>query len=54
MRFLEKLQPLALLVLRVAVGLSFVAHGYPKLNHVLDNLPHGFVVGAAADLNQIG
>ena len=31
MQFLEKLQPLTLLVLRVAVGLSFVTHGYPKL-----------------------
>ena len=31
MQFLEKLQPLTLLVLRVAVGLYFVTHGYPKL-----------------------
>lgn len=31
MRSLEKLKPLALLFLRVAVGIIFVYHGYPKL-----------------------
>lgn len=31
MRSLEKLKPLALLLLRVAVGIIFVYHGYPKL-----------------------
>ncbi len=31
MQFLEKLKPLGLLVLRVAVGASFMFHGYPKL-----------------------
>src|SRR5579863_2186282 len=30
MQFLEKLKPL---VLRVALGASFIFHGYPKLNH---------------------
>src|ERR1700680_4957875 len=32
MQFLEKLKPLGLLVLRVAVGASFMFHGYPKLS----------------------
>jgi putative oxidoreductase len=31
MHTLEKLKPLALLLLRVAVGLIFIYHGYPKL-----------------------
>ena len=33
MQFLEKLKPLGLLVLRVALGAAFVFHGYPKLAH---------------------
>ncbi len=31
MRFLEKLKPLGLLVLRLSVGIAFMTHGYPKL-----------------------
>jgi putative oxidoreductase len=31
MRSLEKLKPLALFLLRVALGIIFVYHGYPKL-----------------------
>jgi putative oxidoreductase len=31
MRGLEKLRPLALLLLRLAIGVIFVSHGYPKL-----------------------
>jgi putative oxidoreductase len=31
MQFLEKLKPLGLLVLRLAIGASFIFHGYPKL-----------------------
>jgi putative oxidoreductase len=31
MRNLEKLKPLALLLLRVAIGVIFIYHGYPKL-----------------------
>ena len=33
MKALNALQPLALLVLRVALGIIFVAAGYPKLTH---------------------
>jgi putative oxidoreductase len=32
MQFFEKLKPLGLLVLRVALGASFLFHGYPKLS----------------------
>ena len=31
MRFLDRLQPLALLALRVALGAIMAAHGYPKV-----------------------
>ncbi len=31
MQFLEKLKPLALLLLRCALGIIFMFHGYPKL-----------------------
>ncbi|MBZ5661816.1 MAG: DoxX family protein [Acidobacteriia bacterium] len=31
MQFLERLKPLGLLVLRVALGASFLFHGYPKI-----------------------
>ncbi len=33
MQRLEKLEPLALLLLRWAVGITFICHGYPKLAH---------------------
>lgn len=33
MQSLEKLKPLALLLLRVALGLIFIFHGFPKLAH---------------------
>lgn len=46
MQFLEKLKPLGLLVLRVALGAAFVFHGYPKLTnpaHALRAFPsYGF------------
>jgi putative oxidoreductase len=31
LRYLDRLQPLALLVLRVVLGVVMVAHGYPKV-----------------------
>lgn len=33
MQSLEKLKPFALLLLRVALGVIFIFHGYPKLTH---------------------
>jgi putative oxidoreductase len=33
MQFLEKMKPLGLLVLRLAVGASFLYNGYPKLSN---------------------
>ncbi len=33
MKFLDSLQPLALVLLRTALGIIFITHGYPKLIH---------------------
>lgn len=33
MKFLDSLQPLALVLLRAALGIIFITHGYPKLIH---------------------
>jgi len=43
MRFLNGLQPLGLLVLRIALALIFVYHGYPKLVHPTDMIRQFFV-----------
>lgn len=46
MQFLEKLKPVSLLVLRFAVGVTFIGHGYEKLSdipHFLQAFPgYGF------------
>ena len=34
MRFLNSLQPVGLLILRIALGIIFIYHGYPKLAHL--------------------
>ena len=34
MKFLNSLQPVGLLVLRIALGIIFLSHGYPKLAHL--------------------
>ena len=34
MKILNRLQPIALLVLRIALGIIFMSHGYPKLGHL--------------------
>jgi putative oxidoreductase len=34
LRFLNTLQPVGLLMLRIALGIIFIAHGYPKLAHL--------------------
>jgi putative oxidoreductase len=39
---LNALQPVALLFLRLALGIIFISHGYPKLVHASDM--HGFFV----------
>jgi len=43
MQSLEKLKPLALLLLRVAVGVIFIYHGYPKLFERTREAMQGFV-----------
>ena len=40
MEILERLKPLALLLLRVGIGIVFIFHGYPKLfTHTHDMMP---------------
>ena len=34
MKFLNSLQPVGLLTLRIALGIIFISHGYPKLAHL--------------------
>ena len=43
MRYLDRLQPFALLVMRLAVGAIMIAHGYPKVFGGLHH--HAEVVG---------
>jgi putative oxidoreductase len=43
MKFLKGLEPLSLLALRVALGLIFLVHGYPKLVHPTDAMREFFV-----------
>ena len=43
MRFLDSLQPLGLLILRIALGLIFLTHGYPKLIRPNLEMQHMFV-----------
>lgn len=43
MKFLNSLQPLGLLVLRVALGAIFLTHGYPKLTHSGTQMQEMFV-----------
>jgi putative oxidoreductase len=40
---LNRLQPLSLLVLRIALGIIFLFHGYPKLAHPSPQVYEGFV-----------
>jgi putative oxidoreductase len=42
-KFLDKLQPLSLFVLRIVLGIIFLYHGYPKLTHTHGNLQGVFV-----------
>lgn len=43
MKSLDRLQPLALIVLRVILALIFIYHGYPKLTHTHGNLQGMFI-----------
>lgn len=43
MKFLDSLQPLGLLILRIALGLIFFTHGYPKLMRSNIEMQHMFV-----------
>jgi putative oxidoreductase len=43
MRFLNRLQPMGLLALRVALGIVFVYHGYPKLVHSNPEMQQFFI-----------
>jgi putative oxidoreductase len=47
-RFLTRLQPLALLAMRCALGLVYIAHGYPKVFH------GGFGHSTAAIVGNMG
>jgi putative oxidoreductase len=42
-KFLDRLQPVSLLVLRFVLGIIFLYHGYPKLTHTHGNLQGIFV-----------
>ena len=43
MKFLKSLEPLALLALRLVLGLIFLVHGYPKLVHPTEAM-HSFFI----------
>jgi putative oxidoreductase len=43
LKFLNKLQPVALLSLRIALGIIFLYHGYPKLAHPTAQMHGAFV-----------
>ena len=43
MKFMRGLEPLSLLMLRIALGLIFLTHGYPKLMHPAPGMQDFFV-----------
>jgi putative oxidoreductase len=43
LKFLNRAQPLALLVLRIVLGIIFLYHGYPKLAHSGGGMQGAFV-----------
>jgi len=62
MKFLRSFEPLSLLLLRLALALIFIYHGYPKLAHPTDQMrefftTHGFpayFVGLAGIIECFG
>jgi putative oxidoreductase len=42
-KFLDRLQSLSLLAVRIVLGIIFLYHGYPKLTHLHGNLQSVFV-----------
>ena len=62
MKFLNRLQPMGLLALRVALAIVFVYHGYPKLVHsnpemqqfFIDHGLPGYFVAVAGVLETFG
>jgi putative oxidoreductase len=42
-KFLNNLQPVSILLLRLALGIIFVSHGYPKLAHAGSGMQGMFV-----------
>ena len=43
MRFLNTLQPVSLLIVRIVLGIVFLFHGYPKLAHSHGNMQGLFI-----------
>jgi putative oxidoreductase len=43
MNFLDRLQPFGLLALRIALGVIFITHGYPKLVRPNPDMQHMFL-----------
>jgi len=43
MNFLDRLQPFGLLALRIALGVIFLTHGYPKLVRPSPDMQHMFI-----------
>ena len=54
MRSLNALQPFGLLALRLALGVIFFAHGYPKLAHLGGGMQGFFVEHGAGVLEVFG
>jgi putative oxidoreductase len=42
-KYLNRLQPLSLLILRIVLGIIFMSHGYPKIAHASGNMQAFFI-----------
>jgi putative oxidoreductase len=62
MKFLSALQPLGLMILRIALGVIFIYHGYPKLAHANGSMQQffqahglpGYLVAVSGVLESFG